>query len=422
MNGALHETCDATNDTVTTLRNLTATAAALGCRLIYQCHGGCTIDELLLAGAGPTLLRLRGLGRRRRARELFGALDGGRLRPPARAPLADAAYAGGIWTRAFASGTTVSLTRGRGGGDPVGRRWLGEHYFTVVMLLTMMVLASCGLLLAQPVARPAHHQIYSPCRPPRRSVNCAGSSRPVAPWWTRPARNRQGRCFCLHEAVRPWRSSRRHHHRSPPSASCPSTLSTTSPTPAGTTRSRCREGAQAMGMLHGDAMEWSDRLTSEDEEEARKERRTAVGVSIPYDAHEGGSAFDAAGVATMISYARCSTCPAGNALPAVRAAAAAVGVRAGEGGEPGDRRPRVLGLGHPRLGGTPFSNPTAAVRSRRRSELPRPVDLGDGQRQHGGMTPADGIVTSTETTRSPPCCRRPNVTRSSARTSRRSPT
>ena len=55
VNGALHETCDASNDTVTTLRNLTATAAVLGRRLIYQCHGGCTIDELaaFLAGAGP---------------------------------------------------------------------------------------------------------------------------------------------------------------------------------------------------------------------------------------------------------------------------------------------------------------------------------------------------------------------------------
>ena len=53
-----------------------------------------------------------------------------------------------------------------------------------------------------------------------------------------------------------------------------------------------RKRAQAMGMLHGDAMEWSVRRLSEDEEEARKEREEGLsGVSILYDAHEGGSAF-----------------------------------------------------------------------------------------------------------------------------------
>ena len=39
MNGALHEGCAAENDTVTTLRNLTARAKAQNKRLIYQCHG-----------------------------------------------------------------------------------------------------------------------------------------------------------------------------------------------------------------------------------------------------------------------------------------------------------------------------------------------------------------------------------------------
>ena len=36
VNGALHEGCTAANATVNTLRNLTATAAALGRRLVYQ--------------------------------------------------------------------------------------------------------------------------------------------------------------------------------------------------------------------------------------------------------------------------------------------------------------------------------------------------------------------------------------------------
>jgi hypothetical protein len=36
VNGALHEGCAAANDTINTLRNLTARAESLGKRLVYQ--------------------------------------------------------------------------------------------------------------------------------------------------------------------------------------------------------------------------------------------------------------------------------------------------------------------------------------------------------------------------------------------------
>ena len=56
VNGALHEGCAASNETILTLRNLTSIAKAQGRRLIYQCHGGkgSTTDEVaaFLTGAG----------------------------------------------------------------------------------------------------------------------------------------------------------------------------------------------------------------------------------------------------------------------------------------------------------------------------------------------------------------------------------
>ena len=119
VNGALHETCDATNETVTTLRNLTATAATLGRRLIYQCHGGCTIDELaaFLAGAGPYHYYGCGdwVGAGAHANFSEHWMEGAFGRPLG-APLADAAYADGVWTRAFASGTAVSFDTRTGRG------------------------------------------------------------------------------------------------------------------------------------------------------------------------------------------------------------------------------------------------------------------------------------------------------------------
>jgi len=55
VNGALHEGCSASNDTITTLRNLSHNAEQQGKRLIYQCHGTGSMDEIaaFLIGVGP---------------------------------------------------------------------------------------------------------------------------------------------------------------------------------------------------------------------------------------------------------------------------------------------------------------------------------------------------------------------------------
>jgi len=51
VNGALHEGCPAVNATILTLQNLTARAASMGKRLIYQCHGGHNlVDETSSSG------------------------------------------------------------------------------------------------------------------------------------------------------------------------------------------------------------------------------------------------------------------------------------------------------------------------------------------------------------------------------------
>ena len=55
VNGALHEGCTATNETILTLRNLTRIAQqGQGRRLIYQCHGTGSHDSIaaFLVGAG----------------------------------------------------------------------------------------------------------------------------------------------------------------------------------------------------------------------------------------------------------------------------------------------------------------------------------------------------------------------------------
>jgi hypothetical protein len=54
VNGALCEQCPASNTTILKLQNLTAVAAAMGKRLIYECHGCGDMDEIaaFLIGAG----------------------------------------------------------------------------------------------------------------------------------------------------------------------------------------------------------------------------------------------------------------------------------------------------------------------------------------------------------------------------------
>ena len=121
-----HEGCAASNETVTTLRNLTATAATLGRRLVYQCHGECKIDEVaaFLAGAGP--YHYYGCGgwvgtgaHGNFSEHWVEGVFGRRLG----APLADGAYADGVWTRTFRSGTAVRFDAKTGKGKI---RWGGE--------------------------------------------------------------------------------------------------------------------------------------------------------------------------------------------------------------------------------------------------------------------------------------------------------
>ena len=159
--------------------------------------------------------------------------------------------------------------------------------------------------------------------------------------------------------------------------------------------------AQAMGMLDGDAMEWSVRRLSEDEEEARKEREDGLSwLSILYDAHEGGSAFDAAGVATMIAYERAlldmpgwaTHCQLVYAPPPPPSACELAKEENPEITDLACSAWDILGL----LGGTPFSNPTAAAITAALwnfLDQPTPVMVNGSM---AGMTPADGIVTSTE--------------------------
>ena len=108
VNGALHEGCDAENATILTLQNLTRRAAALGKRLIYQCHGKGQLDEMAAFLIGVGEHQYYGCG------GWNGGPDFSSHRPaefdrPLGAPKAAGAYNAttGEWTREFASGTEV---------------------------------------------------------------------------------------------------------------------------------------------------------------------------------------------------------------------------------------------------------------------------------------------------------------------------
>eukprot|EP00039_Didymoeca_costata_P028493 m.21213 g.21213 ORF g.21213 m.21213 type:complete len:398 (-) comp7079_c0_seq2:77-1270(-) len=109
-NGVLHEGCQAVNDTVFTLQNLTARAKAAGNpKWVYQCHGEGQINALaaFLIGAGDGHYFSCG-----------GWNDGADghwiddlFSKPLGAPLGDGVYdaSKGCWTRSFAKGTKVTL-------------------------------------------------------------------------------------------------------------------------------------------------------------------------------------------------------------------------------------------------------------------------------------------------------------------------
>ena len=113
VNGALHEGCAASNDTINTLRNLTALAKAQGRRLIYQCHANSgNTDEVaaFLVGAGEYHYFGKGGWNGVGAHGNFSehwmeGIFGRRLGEP----LADATYdvRSSTWSRSFKGGTRV---------------------------------------------------------------------------------------------------------------------------------------------------------------------------------------------------------------------------------------------------------------------------------------------------------------------------
>jgi hypothetical protein len=122
VNGALHEGCEAANETVNTLRNLTQVAQQQKRRLIYQCHGTGDLDEVaaFLVGAGPYhyygLGGWHGTGKNGNFSEHWmpGVFD-----RDLGAPTDDATYdpATNEWTRSFASGTVVRFNAMTNAGD-----------------------------------------------------------------------------------------------------------------------------------------------------------------------------------------------------------------------------------------------------------------------------------------------------------------
>ena len=110
-NGVLQEQCTASNDTILTLQNATAQAARDATRYVYECHCSGSLDELaaFLIGAGedhywgfgPWLTWAGGY-----AANWLPEFD-----KPLGEPLGAGQYdaSSGLWTRQFASGTTVSF-------------------------------------------------------------------------------------------------------------------------------------------------------------------------------------------------------------------------------------------------------------------------------------------------------------------------
>merc|ERR1711966_593438 len=122
VNGALHEGCAASNDTILTLQNLTARAQQQGRRLIYQCHGKGNLDEVaaFLIGVGPYQYYgtggWNGLGKHGNFSEhwMSGVFDRNLGEP-----LGDGEYdlATKEWKRSFASGTVVRFNTENKKGD-----------------------------------------------------------------------------------------------------------------------------------------------------------------------------------------------------------------------------------------------------------------------------------------------------------------
>lgn len=114
VNGALHEGCAANNDTIITLRNLTAIAKKQGRRLIYQCHGHGNIDEIAAFLSGVGEYHYYGFGGWRGTGKWGNFSDHwlpGVFDRHLGQPNSDATYdqRTDTWSRGFSSGTRVTF-------------------------------------------------------------------------------------------------------------------------------------------------------------------------------------------------------------------------------------------------------------------------------------------------------------------------
>lgn len=112
VNGALHEGAAASNETILTLRNLTARSKAQGKRLVYEIHGNGSDDEIaaFLIGVGPyQYYGLGGWNSRSHPATFQDHWIPGVFNRTLGEPLADAVYdaATYTWSRSFKSGTKV---------------------------------------------------------------------------------------------------------------------------------------------------------------------------------------------------------------------------------------------------------------------------------------------------------------------------
>lgn len=112
VNAALQERCPPQNQTIEMLQNLTATAQRLSQRLIYQCHTFDLTESVLavfLCGAGADHFITMGGWRWDQAG--FPTHWDPAFEKPLGEPLSDAVYdpVTTVWTRIFASGTTVTF-------------------------------------------------------------------------------------------------------------------------------------------------------------------------------------------------------------------------------------------------------------------------------------------------------------------------
>lgn len=108
-NAVLQEGCVASNATVNTLRSAAAAAKRDGVRYLYECHSDGTVNDLAAFLVGAGVDHYWGFGAWVTWAGGFESRWLPEFTKPLGAPLEDAAYLRGTWTRRFASGTNVTF-------------------------------------------------------------------------------------------------------------------------------------------------------------------------------------------------------------------------------------------------------------------------------------------------------------------------